>query len=429
MTTLRVDFTVALRLVFAVALLLAVAGTADHLRAQSGRALALVGATMIDGTGAPPLADAVIIIQNGRISAVGRRSEVVIPEGAERKDLAGLTILPGLIDSHVHITFALIRGGLNDPQADAIINGVLREFLRNGVTAIRDVGAAYPWIVDLAHSVEEGRREGPRIFAAGPILTAPGGHPAATLLRGNQLAIAAGTRQLTSPEQARTVVHDLAAGGVDAIKAVLDSRGRSNSPERVPTLDAPVLSAIVEEARAVSLPVTVHWGNVDELPVIVAARPAQIEHSGYAPIPAPLIAQIVRAGIVVDPTLAIMQASIPSADEFARGPLENVRRLREAGVVITAGTDSPLGNLHFGESLHHELELLVKSGLSPMEAIQAATSRPARLLKRGAEIGTIQRGKRADLIAVGGDPLRAISDTRKIRLVMRDGRVVEERHE
>lgn len=396
----------------------------DPLRAQTSPPLALIGATLIDGVSVAAIPDAVVIIENGRISAVGRRSQLSIPPAAERIDLTGLTILPGLIDSHVHITFALGTGGPNGPQAGEIVNGVLREFLRNGVTSVRDLGGAYPWIVGLARSIDAGQREGPRVFAAGPMLTAPGGHPAGTLLRGIEPAIAVGTRQLTSPEQARTVVRDLAAGGVDIIKAVLDSRGRANSPERLPTLDAPRLNAIVSEARAAGLPVTVHWQNVEELPVVVAARPTQVEHSGYAPIPAPLIAEIAAAGIAVDPTLTIMQATTSSADEFARGPLENVRRLHDAGAVITAGTDAPLGNLPFGESLHRELELLVKAGLSPMEAIQAATSRPARLMNRAKDLGTIQPGKRADLIAVAGDPLRNIGDTRKIRLVIRDGKVV-----
>jgi len=400
------------------------ASPGNPLQARSDPPLALVGATVIDGTGAPPLPDAVVLIENGRIRRVARRSEVVIPEGVVRKDLNGLTLLPGLIDSHVHINFALPRGPA-DPQADEILNQVLSGFLRHGVTSIRDVGAGYPWIVQLAHSIQEGRRIGPRIFAAGPLITAPGGHPAGTLLQGNPPAIAAGTRQIVSADEGRATVRELASGGVDVIKAVFDSGGRPNRPQRIPTLEAKVLRAIVEEASIAGVPVTVHWGNVEELPSIIAARPSQIEHAGYRPIPGQVIAQIARAGIAVDPTLSILSASIGSADEFSTGPLDNVRRLRSAGVVITAGTDAPLGNLPFGESLHRELELLVKAGLSPMEAIQAATSRPARLMKRGDEIGTIQEGKRADLIAVGGDPLRSISDVREVRLVIRDGRPVE----
>ena len=194
----------------------------NRLAAQPARRLALVGATVIDGVNARPLPDAVVLIENGRIAAVGTRARTPIPDGFERKDLTGLTLLPGLIDSHVHITFALLRGP-NDPQADAKVNEILREFLRHGVTSIRDVGAGYPWIIDLARSIDEGRRDGPRILAAGPMLTAPGGHPAGTLLRGNDGAIASGTRQITSLEQGRAVVRDLAAGGVDIIKAVVDT--------------------------------------------------------------------------------------------------------------------------------------------------------------------------------------------------------------
>lgn len=384
--------------------------------------LALIGATVIDGTGAPPLPDSVVVVESGRISAVGTRLDVVIPDEAEQWDLTGLTILPGLIDSHVHISFAIPRGP-DDPQADDIIDGVLRAFLRNGVTTIRDLGGIYPWIVERACAIDDGRRKGPRILAAGPLLTCPGGHPAGTLLRGNQFAIETSTRQLSSPEDARRMVRELAGSGVDVIKAVVDRRGRANSPEHVPAMDTATLGAIVDEARACGLPVTVHWGNVDELAAVAALRPAQLEHCRHEQIPASVIADIARAGIAVDPTLVITKASTESAEDFSLGALQNVRRLHEAGAPITAGTDSPLRGLRFGESLHDELELLVDAGLTPLEAIEAATSTPANVMNRGDEFGTIQAGKRADLIAVAGDPSRNIGDTRNITLVMRDGGV------
>src|SRR5262249_53276982 len=276
----------------------------------------------------------------------------------------------------------------------------------------------------LRASIDEGRRNGPRIFAAGPLVTAPDGHPAGTLLVGNKAAIAAGTRQVTTPEEGRAVVRELAGGGVDVIKTGFDSAGRRGTPHRLPTLNAETLTSIVAEAHSLGLPVTTHWGNVEELPSIIAARPAQIEHAGYAPIPNDLISQIAAAGIVVDPTLVVL-SSVATPEEFASGSLGNCRRLHAAGVIITAGTDAPLGKLRFGESLQRELELLVEAGLSPMEAIQAATSRPASLLKRGNEIGTVQAGKRADLIAVAGDPLQAISNIRNIRIVIRDGKVLD----
>src|SRR5262249_20828034 len=209
-----------------VLLFIAVLGVAASVGVAIGQepiqALALVCATVIDGTGAPPLRDAVVLIENGRITAVGPRSRTKIPDGFKRRDLSGLTVLPGLIDSHVHLIFSLPKGP-NDPQADAIINGALQDFLRHGVTGIRDVGSGYPWIMDLRASIDGGRRNGPRIFAAGPLVTAPDGHPAGTLLVGNKAAIAAGTRQVTTPEEGRAVVRELAGGGVDVIKTVFDS--------------------------------------------------------------------------------------------------------------------------------------------------------------------------------------------------------------
>lgn len=300
-------------LLFSIAIVIFAGSVRTAIGQEQSHSLALVGATVIDGTGAPPLHDSVILIQNGRITAVGPHSKTKIPKAFQRRYVSSLTVLPGLIDSHVHLTFALFKGP-NDPKADAIINGVLQEFLRHGVTSIRDLGAGYPWIIELRRSVDEGRRIGPRIFAAGPMLTAPGGHPAGTLLVGNKGAIAAGTRQITTPEEGRSAVRELAEGGVDVIKAVVDGGGRRNRPQTIPTLNAETLAAIVGEAHKAGLPVTVHWGNVAELASIIAARPDQIEHSGYAPIPQSLISEIAASGIVVDRTLVIM-AAVTNADE------------------------------------------------------------------------------------------------------------------
>src|SRR5262245_58326204 len=246
---------------------------------QATGRIALTGATLIDGTGRPPLLDAVVLIENGRIRAVGPRAQTRIPPGVERVDFTGLTILPGLIDSHVHLRFALPRDTA-DTTCQSPLDAVLRDFLRHGITGIRDVGDAYPWIIELGRAIDEGQREGPRIFAAGPILTAPGGHPAGTLLRGNPAAIAAATRQISSPEEGRAVVRDLARGGVDLIKVVVDSGGRATTahPDRLPTLNPATLRAVVAASSAAHLPVTVHWGNVDELAAIVETRPQQLEH-------------------------------------------------------------------------------------------------------------------------------------------------------
>src|SRR5262249_10306847 len=156
----------------------------------------------------------------------------------------------------------------------------------------------YPWIIELRNAIEEARRTGPRIFAAGPIVTAPGGHPAGTLLAGNPVAIAAATRQIATPDEGRAVVRELASGGVDVIKVGAASAGRRNRPERIPTIGSATLVGVVSEASRAGLPATVHWGNVDELETVVSAKPTQIEHAGYAPISQPLISKIGSAGII-----------------------------------------------------------------------------------------------------------------------------------
>jgi hypothetical protein len=130
------------------------------------------------------------------------------------------------------------------------------------------------------------------------------------LLVGNKPAIETGTRQITTPDESRAVVRELASGGVDIIKAVVDSGGRRSRPQRIPTLNAETLAAIVSEAQSLGLPVTVHSGNVDELPAIIAAHPTQIERAGYASIPQSLISEIAHAGIVVDPTLAVLSSQL-----------------------------------------------------------------------------------------------------------------------
>jgi imidazolonepropionase-like amidohydrolase len=149
----RIGLTLAAPLVLAVV----AANPPQGVRGPENAALALIGATVIDGTGAPPIPDAVVIVEGERIVAVGPRARVSVPPGALRREIAGMTILPGLIDSHVHLGLALPQG--QDPaQADTAVNSLLNEFLRYGVTSIRDLGDAYPWIVELARSVNSGDR-------------------------------------------------------------------------------------------------------------------------------------------------------------------------------------------------------------------------------------------------------------------------------
>jgi len=395
--------------------------------------VALIRARVIDGTGAPPIEEAMILIRDGRIVAVGPADEIPIPEGAQVLKLRGLTVLPGLIDSHVHFGAPEVERfedyqKLSVPaliwDAMRMHPGKRRAFIEHGVTAIKSVGDPYPWIIEVKRAIEGGKLEGPRVFAAGPGFTAPGGHPAGTIFKDNPYLIRTATRQMTDPERAREEVRSLAQGRVDFIKALYDGGSERSPFGLLPKLDRAVLKAIIEEAHAQGLKVTVHWSHIRELVEIVDLGMDGLEHAGVEELPESLVQEIAARGIWVTPTLAVFERLFPPAVlEVAK---RNVRKLREAGVKIAAGTDAGNPGVLFGPSLHRELELLVEAGLTPMEAILAATKNAAELLGME-ELGTLEPGKLADLIAVEGNPLRDISTIRDIRLVIKGGKVLVNR--
>lgn len=379
--------------------------------------LALTGATLIDGTGAPPLVNATVIIRGHRIAAVGAANAIRIPKGARKIDLTGLYLLPGLIDSRVHYGLTLF---LKSPDAETPQK--TEDFLAHGVTSVKDLGDAHPWIVGVKREIAADKLQGPRFFVAGPTFTAPGGHPAGTWLKGNAAAIAAGTREVTAADTARTEVRNLKQNGMDVIKAIYDSGDKRSPFGILPKLDLEVLKAIVSEAHAIKLRVVVHWGNTSELADILQARPDGLEHVTASPIPAALIKQMAELGMYVVPTIVASKQFLPPV-AVERGLLPNIKRLADAGVKIVAGTDAPLGS-RFGESLHTEMEMLVKAGLTPMQALQSATKNAAEHLGRADELGTVALGKLADLIAVSGNPLEAIAKTRDVKFVMKNGVVI-----
>jgi imidazolonepropionase-like amidohydrolase len=393
--------------------------SAPSVQAQSAAPPATVvidGVRLIDGTGARPVDDAVIVVADGRIRAAGPRQSVTVPTGATRLSLNGLTVLPGLIDSHVHLT--AIPPGAGDPQAAA-----LRALIESGVTTVKDLGGVHPMTIELRRLVATGQRTGPRVFVAGPMFTAPGGHPAGSWLKGMDEVARMFSRQVDHPDSARAEVRRLAAQGVDFIKGVFDTGPEGNPFGKLPTLKRDVLAAIVDEARRQRLPVVIHWSMADELSQIVDLRPDGYEHIGFTPIPDDLIAKLGQSRVALVPTLAVTEAVIraPKGDSTLRA---NVRKLAASGVSIVAGTDAPLGDLPFGSGLVRELEALVGAGLTPMQALQSATCNAAMLLRREQELGTLQPGRIADLVAVFGDPLADIRALRNVRLVMKDGKIL-----
>ena len=399
--------------------------------------LALIKANLIDGTGRPPLADSTVVIDNGVFTAVG--TEVEYPAEAEVIDLHGLAVMPGLIDCHVHL------GGLTVGRPGRAIGKVslgdmasffwdyARNYARrrrlaieNGVTTIRSAGDLYPHILRLRDRIAAGSLPGPKIVAPGPTITAPGGHPASTIYRSNRYIVENAIRQIADAGAARDEVKRLAEGGVDCIKAIYSDIDPMDTRHRVPRLPLDVLAALADESHKHGLKLMVHTGSADETLDAVRVGADSIEH-GLLPggesiqFGDKLIVAMLERHTYFVPTLATAWAYSQAYPDLFRALKETVRRLHEAGVRIAAGTDSGSPGVVVGSGLHREMEMLVELGMKPAEAVRAATANAADNLGKANQLGRIESGMIADLVAIDGDPDQDISSTRNVRLVVQGG--------
>ena len=416
------------------------AALADISKGISGshaETLALVGATLIDGSGSAAVPDAVVVIEKGRILEAGPRSKVTIPKTATVIDAKGKTILPGLWDMHAH--FEQVEWG--------------PIYLAAGVTTVRDCGNEFEFIISVRDAIAKGRGLGPQILAAG-IVDGTG-------------KLSLGIDRVDTPEQARTWVNRYHTAGFQQIKIYSSVKLEE-------------LKVIAEEAHRLGMTVTGH------VPVGLTAYQAidagqdQINHISYiasmmhAPLPPgagrmdrgkadaavelnsadarKAISFLKEHGTVIDPTVSLFElftattakptasfepgvnkippelagqltdVAPPSersalAEKLFEKDLKIIGALHSAGVPIVAGTDQGVP----GYGLHREIELYAQAGFTPMEAIQAATIVPARAMHLDKEVGTVEAGKRADLIVLTGNPLEDIRNTRNVEYVITNG--------
>jgi imidazolonepropionase-like amidohydrolase len=395
--------------------------------------------TLIDGTGAPPVRDAFLQIENGRIEAVmasgpGTRS----PAGSDVIDASGLTVLPGLIDCHDHLAFHGYelpkRWGLDEPQSTRHLRtaGVARQILESGYTAIRDAGGLD---AGFRLAIQEGLITGPRLVLSLAIISptgglgdrvSPSGH---TAPQGHDPGLPPSVAD--GVEAVRTTVRTMVRAGADVIKCATtggaSSRAGHGPKDSEFTLEE--MKALVDEAHALGRRVMCHALGGRGLRVAVEAGVDSIEHGCYLDEDPDLIPMMAARRIVFVPTLTVYEyhreSPAPHVRERAHAlrahHAESVQRALEAGVKVVAGTDAG-GHGHPNNAL--ELALLVAAGMTPMQALLAGTSRAAECLGLEAEIGTIEKGKRADLVLVEGDPLRDITllqDKRRIKRVIKGG--------
>ncbi len=425
---------------------------------SSADGIALVGATLIDGTGGPPLADAAVVIRRGRVESVGAHAAFQLPKRTSEVDLTGRWIIPGLIDAHTHVSQAA--------------SWAPSRYLAWGVTTVRDAHGALSTVVAFRRRANSERSQAPRVYAAGAMIDGlPTTYPDAI--------------GVSSDDEARRAVDRLVSSGVDFIKIYTH-------------IDAPLLRAITDEAQTFNVAVAGHLGMADAtaatragvssiehlsgVPEAVSAQRSSLlaaHYRGFFPgwtaferswatldpgAVRQLAARLANEKITLVPTLILHEtlsrlndpalqrdqamAAVPDAPKrdwdvpgmIARAgwtesdfqafresrPMQDlfVRAFVAAGGRIATGTDSPNQLLIPGYSEHRELELLVRAGLSTREALRAATRNAAVLLGVDS-LGLLAPGKVADLIVLTKDPLADIRNTQSIEAVMSRGRLID----
>ena len=403
------------------------------------RPIAIIHVRMIDGRGGAALEDASIVLRGNTIEYAGPAQGAKIPPDAQVIAGAGKTALPGMADLHVHLQGAWDGIGVDLLGYQRYFNAMLYA----GVTTVLDTGNYQPWVLQLRQEQAAGRLRAPRIYCVGAMLDAA--DPAWP-----DLAYA-----VTSRYQLPFFVERDKQAKVDLIKAYANLSDR-------------MLRHLVEVAAKADLRIVVDQWDRNGSPDLVATGIAGFAHAptrkmspddiqffhdkGLFDISTLVVHESFARTRLADPRFLkeplLADAEPPwflsETEEFAKKPqtdeekkatqgaveefeesIHNVKKLWDAGVLLAAGTDAPYPGVFQGESLHHELELMVRAGLTPLQAIQSATYNAARILKAEKEWGSLQPGLRATLILVAGQPDKNISDTRRIDTVIQDGKVLD----
>jgi imidazolonepropionase-like amidohydrolase len=388
--------------------------------------LVLSGARIIDGTGTEPVRGRSVVVEKGVITAVVEDARAPRGNGV---DLAGHTLLPGLINSHVHLCLGAeadpARAMREEPLALTAIKALLRarETARAGVTTVRDLGGREYAELAARRAIQEGLIDGPRIVAAGRPVCMTGGH-------GHWLG-----READGPDDARKAVREQLKAGADVIKIIATGGVLTPGVEPgSPQMTFEEMRAAIEEARKAGRRTAAHAMAATGISEAIDAGITSIEHGVY--LTEEIVAHMRRDGTFLVPTLnapaAIatggLAAGIPEymvrkSEQVVPPHVASFQLAHRAGVRIAAGADSGTP-LNFHGSLLPELTLMVKYGMTPLEAIRSATVTAADCLGLGEVTGRVAPGYAADLIAVAGDPAERIETLADLKLVLVNGRIV-----
>jgi imidazolonepropionase-like amidohydrolase len=394
--------------------------------------LILTGAgQIVDGTGAPPRKGPLLVVDGDTIVRVGEAGRRYLAE-ARGIDLQGLTLLPGLVNCHVHLCLSgeadPVRLMANEPVGLTTLRAAVnaRAHLEAGVTTVRDLGGREYAELAVRAAIRQGIVPGPRVLAAGKVVCMTGGHGAWV------------GREADGPDEVRKAVREQLKAGADVVKLI--ATGGVMTPGVEPgaaQLGPDELRVGVEEARKAGRRVAAHAQGSDGIAAAVTAGVASIEHGIF--LTEAIVAAMREAGTALVATLIAPEriaaggpeAGVPAwmvekARAVAAAHAASFQLAYRSGVPIAAGNDAgtPL-NPH--GSLLAELSLMAKLGMSPLECLQAATATAADLLGLGDRLGRVAPGYLADLVAVDGDPTEDLAALDRVRLVVSEGRVVVDR--
>jgi len=416
------------------------------------RPIVLRGALLIDGTGRPPIENSVLVIQGANIVATGKAGAVSIPKDAELRDMSGKTIMPTLVNLHGHL--GLTTNGVDSVGGNYTEENVrrqLKKYLSYGVATIASFGEDKDVIFELRDAQHAGKLEGARLFTAGRGFAEANSRPNPEDVRYHP----------KTPDEARADVREVAAHHPDYLKMwVDDNHGRN------PKMQPEIYQAIIDEAHREHVRVFAHEFYLADAKGLLAAgidgfahsvRDQPVDNEFIQAMKARdvfLIPTLVREEVMfiyaqggkwlndpffqagVDPGVLTTLESPAFTDKTRRDPdlgkyepglemaKKNLKTLYDAGVKIAFGTDSGIPSRFSGYFEHRELQLMVEAGLTPMQAIVAATRTNAGILKQERDFGTLERGRQADFLVLDASPLRDIRNTEKLSAVWQAGKTV-----
>jgi len=407
--------------------------------AAQEKSIAILHARLIDGLGGPPVEDSVVILQGNKVEYAGPANAAKVPQGSQIIDGKGKTVMPGLADMHVHL-----QGGWDGISVDLLgYQRYLNAMLYSGVTTVMDTGDYQPWILQLRQDAASGHLLSPRIYCTGAMIDAA--DPAWP-----DLAYA-----LASTAQIPEFVQRDKRAGVDLIKGyanlsdrmlrrlvteahkekirvVIDQWERNGSPDLVQTGIDGFAHAPTRKMAADDIQLIHDRGLFVITTLTVEEYSARRRLADVKFLDEPLIADTTPPWFLTelraeatrnlsDAEKSDVQKSAAGFDEMKR----NVKKLLDAGVLLAAGTDAPYPGVFQGEAIHHELELLVAAGMTPLQAIRTATSNAARVMHAEEEWGSLQTGRAANVLIVAGNPAERINDTRQVETVILNGKILD----